>query len=195
MAGKLKLIIYNETVSPGTNKIFEAQKLSWANILDIWDECVSFYEGKYYIIQNEDRLNEENYTSEDSGIVISSASGTFKYNAEKDPDTFVGNVNYNTGNPVVISTTGVSEADKPTTIQAGIFDAFIKELCSKITIQAYKKDSTTATITSATYAETIDQNSNEAQYTITWDEQDKKDLLDRLTITYSNYTYSGNAQS
>ena len=51
MAGKLKLIIYNETVSPGTNKIFEAQKLSWANILDIWDECVSFYEGKYYIIQ------------------------------------------------------------------------------------------------------------------------------------------------
>lgn len=195
MAKDLTLKIYSVTaptaITNSTPVLFNASQLSWANILDIWDECVSFYEGKAYEIWH----SGNNTKAEDTGIVITSANGTFQYKAEKDPNTFIGNVNYNTGNPVEITTTQTTEDGKKAEIEEGIFETFIKELCSKITIKVFKKGNTAATITSATYAETIDESSNNAQYTITWDEQKKQDLKQRLTVTYSNYSYSGNTQS
>ena len=190
MAGQLTLTIYNETESPGTTKIFEAQKLSWANIVDIWDECVKFYEGKYYEIKLDNKTQ-----AEETGIVISSALGTFQYKAEKDPSSFVGNVNYNTGDPITINVTETTEDKKREQIEDGVFEAFIKELCSKITIKVFKKGNSATTIEAANYAESIDETADKAQYTITWDDTKKSDLKQRLTITYSNYSYSEKSNS
>lgn len=87
-AEQLELKIYTYTGdAPDTYSddelLFNAKNLTWSNIADIWDECVSFYNGHRFRILR-------GTTEETCGKVLDSALGTFQYNAEQEPYNYSG---------------------------------------------------------------------------------------------------------
>ena len=87
MAEQLELKIYSYTEAPTTYSdselLFNAKNLTWSNIADIWDECVSFYSGHRFRILRGTK-------EEACGVVLDSALGTFQYNAEQEPYNYSG---------------------------------------------------------------------------------------------------------
>lgn len=199
MAKDLKLVIYDTTASPipdGTAELFNASQLSWANIIEVWDECVSFYGNKQYkVFQGNNSII--------AGIVVSSAAGTFQTYAEQDPSTFIGNFSAGyglEGDLQITVPSGATDAQKDEAIKLGIFKKHFETLMGLLTFKITAKNSGSSiaangniNITSASLifdGSALDKGKIEIIYP-----DNVTNLIGSGDITYSNYSYNPNSSS
>lgn len=102
--------VYN-TVTTGENQsisytykeslptvLFTAKQISWTKIYSIWDECTSFYPGKFFEVLREEGTgtNKKNVLAM-FGNVNENRAADFKENGAKDESTYVGTARWTLG--------------------------------------------------------------------------------------------------
>lgn len=84
--------------SPLPSVLFTAKQISWTKIYSIWDECTSFYPGKFFEVLREEGTgtNKKNVLAM-FGNVNESRAADFKENGAKDESTYVGTATWTYG--------------------------------------------------------------------------------------------------
>ncbi len=95
--------------------LFTAKQISWTKIYSIWDECTSFYPGKFFeVLREEGTEGNKKDVLAMFGNVNENRAADFKENGAKDESTYVGTATWTYGadGGFVITGTNVSEETK-----------------------------------------------------------------------------------